>query len=79
MQICVDDVLGGCGKQVSIKSVFSEIFIGISLPFMVSVMCSFIAVKGNCHSHMYMSTETIWRSVFVVRIPHYGFMFLLVL
>jgi hypothetical protein len=42
------------------------------------VVCSFLAVKGNCQPHLSVNTETMWRSVFVVRTPHSVFMFVFV-
>jgi hypothetical protein len=51
-QILVADVCGGWGKQVIIKNVYSEIFLNLSLLFMVSVVCSFLAVEGTCQPHL---------------------------
>ena len=61
------------------KNVHSEIFLSISLPFMVLVVCSFLAVNCNCQPHLKMITETIWRSVLVVSTPHSVFTFVFVL
>jgi len=52
MQILGADVCGGWDKQVIIKNVYSEIFLSLSLLFMVSVVCSFLAVKGTCEPHL---------------------------
>jgi len=52
MQILVADVCGGRGKQVIIKNVYSEKFLSLSLLFTVSVVCSFLAVKGTCQPHL---------------------------
>jgi hypothetical protein len=51
--------------------VHSEIFLSVSLPLMVSAVCSFLAVEGNCQSHLYMSTATVCGGQYLlVRTPH---------